>query len=67
MRGGILLLAVTRHDAQEIFVGENIIVHVIHVSGNKVKLGIEAPENVPIYREELLAAMQKAGKAEVSA
>ncbi len=61
------MLAVTRHDEQEIFIGENIIVRIIHVSGNKVKVGIEAPEDVPIYREELLAAIHKAKKAEASA
>ncbi len=53
------MLALTRKEQQEIFIGQNIIVHIVSVSGNRVQLGIEAPADVPVYREELLQEQTK--------
>ncbi len=33
--------------------GDDIVVHVMEVAGNSVRLGIEAPRSVTIYREEI--------------
>ena len=50
-------------------VGENVTVRVLEVKGNQVRLGIEAPGDVRIYREEVYRAIRKeteeaAGKTE---
>jgi carbon storage regulator len=52
-------------------VGETVTVRVLEVKGNQVRLGIEAPGDVRIYREEVYRAIRKeneeAGKSEPGA
>jgi carbon storage regulator len=52
-------------------VGENVTVRVLEVKGNQVRLGIEAPGDVRIYREEVYRAIRKeneeAGRSEPQA
>ncbi|ADB16762.1 carbon storage regulator, CsrA [Pirellula staleyi DSM 6068] len=47
------MLVLSRKEAERIRVGDSIIVTVVRVSGDKVRLGIEAPPNVLVLREEL--------------
>ena len=48
------MLVLSRKLNEEIRIGENIVVRVIGITGNQVRLGIVAPADVPILREELL-------------
>jgi carbon storage regulator len=48
------MLVLTRKVGEEILIGDRINVKVIEISGSKVKLGIEAPADMRIYREEIL-------------
>ncbi len=48
------MLVLTRRLGESIVIGENIIVTVLSVKGGQVRLGIEAPKEVSIQREELL-------------
>ena len=47
------MLVLSRKEKQEIMIGDNIIVKIIKVRGSKIKIGIEAPNNVAIARTEL--------------
>lgn len=47
------MLVLSRKEHQRIRVGDSIVVTVVRVSGDKVRLGIEAPESVRVLREEL--------------
>ena len=47
------MLVLSRKKGQSIVIGGNIVVTVLSVDGAKVRLGIEAPEEVPVYRAEL--------------
>ena len=47
------MLVLTRRLGESITIGENIRLVVVDIDGNQVKLGIEAPRNIEIYREEL--------------
>ncbi|MBS0263327.1 MAG: carbon storage regulator [Planctomycetes bacterium] len=47
------MLVLTRKAGQEICIGEDIYVKVISIQGNKVRLGITAPRNVALQRQEL--------------
>lgn len=49
------MLVLSRKEKQEIMIGDNIIVKIIKVRGSKIKIGIEAPNNVVIARTELTA------------
>jgi carbon storage regulator len=51
------MLVLTRKENERIVIDGRIIVTVVRVQGDKIRLGIEAPREVPIMREELLAAV----------
>jgi carbon storage regulator len=52
------MLVLTRKVGAEIFIGDQINIKVIEISGNKVRLGIDAPVSMRIYREEILAKVK---------
>ncbi|PKM88334.1 MAG: carbon storage regulator [Firmicutes bacterium HGW-Firmicutes-12] len=47
------MLALTRKIGQSIMIGENIEITVVEVRGDQVKLAVQAPRAVPIYRKEI--------------
>ncbi|MCU1595027.1 MAG: Carbon storage regulator [Frankiales bacterium] len=49
------MLVLTRRKNQSIVIGGDIVVTVLEVKGDQIRLGITAPRNVQVYREELLA------------
>ena len=52
------MLVLTRKVGEEIYIGDRICVKVMEISGGKVRLGIDAPVSLRIYREELLAKVK---------
>ena len=48
------MLILTRKVEERILIGESTVVAVLEIEGNRVKLGIEAPREVTILREELV-------------
>lgn len=52
------MLVLTRRVDESIAIGENIVVTVLAVEGDRVKLGISAPREVPILRQEVYEAIQ---------
>jgi len=48
------MLVLTRKPGEQIRIGNDIVVTVLEVSGNKVRVGIDAPDNVSIVRGELV-------------
>jgi carbon storage regulator len=49
------MLVLSRRESQRIKLGDSIVVTVIRVAGDRVRLGIEAPLDVVVLREELNA------------
>jgi carbon storage regulator len=47
------MLVLTRRLGEAITIGEQIKITVVDIDGNQVKLGVEAPRSIEIYREEL--------------
>lgn len=47
------MLVLTRKTGEKIHVGSGITISVIEIRGTKIRLGIDAPEDVPIFRAEL--------------
>jgi carbon storage regulator len=47
------MLVLSRKESEKIRLGDSIVVTVVRVSGDKVRLGIEAPPDVLVLREEL--------------
>jgi len=54
------VLVVSRKIGERIFIGEKIVVTVVKISGGGVRIGIDAPPEMPIVREELAEKLQEA-------
>jgi carbon storage regulator len=53
------MLVLTRKSNQSIMIGDEIEVSVLSVMGDKVRIGIQAPRSVPVYRREVYIAIQR--------
>jgi carbon storage regulator len=51
---GIAVLVLTRRKNQSIVIGDDIVITVLEVKGDQIRIGITAPREVQVYREELL-------------
>lgn len=51
-------LVLTRESDQSINIGNDIVITVIQIRGDKVRLGIQAPRDVPVHRHEVYEAIQ---------
>ena len=57
------MLVLSRKLGEKIYIGENVCITVVDIDRGKIRLGIEAPRDVPIYREELLPLKNAAAGA----
>lgn len=48
------MLVLTRHAGEKINIGDDIVISVVRLQGGRVKLGIEAPKDIPINRHDIL-------------
>ena len=53
------MLVLTRKPRQQIMIGDSIVVNVVEVQGDNVRIAIEAPRDVKIYRGEIYQAIQE--------
>ena len=53
------MLVLSRQRDESIIIGDNIVVTVVDVRGDKVRLGIEAPREVSVHRREVYEAIQR--------
>lgn len=60
------MLALARKVNESIIINDNIEVTVLEIKGDQVKVGINAPKSVPIYRKELYIQIQQANKEAVN-
>jgi carbon storage regulator len=57
------MLVLSRKLGEKIYIGENICITVVDIDRGKIRLGIEAPRDVPIFRQELLPLKLSTGEA----
>lgn len=55
------MLVLSRKRNECIRVGHDIIIRVIEIRGDKVRIGVEAPESVAVHRQEVYEAIQRDG------
>ena len=55
------MLVLTRKVNESIVIGDNVTVTVVEIHGNRVRLGIQAPTEVPVHRSEVYAAVNTGG------
>jgi carbon storage regulator len=58
-QGGNQLLVLTRKSNQSIMIGDEIEVSVLSIMGEKVRIGIQAPRNIPVFRKEVYLEIQQ--------
>ena len=54
------MLVLSRKTDEKVVIGDNIVVTIVEVKGDNVKIGIEAPRSIKIYRAEIFEAVEKA-------
>jgi len=59
------MLILSRKIDEKIKIGEEITVTLIDIHGDQVKIGVEAPKNVKVFRQEVFDAIQKENEAAV--
>jgi carbon storage regulator len=60
----ILMLILTRKVGEIIMIGDDIVVKVLGVRSGQVKIGIEAPRELPVHRHEIFERIKSGGDAE---
>jgi carbon storage regulator len=53
------MLVLSRQRDESIIIGDNIVVTIVDIRGDKVRLGIEAPTEIPVHRREVFEAIQR--------
>ncbi len=51
------MLVLTRRVDESLVIGENIVVTILAIEGDKIKIGVTAPREIPVLRKELWDAM----------
>ncbi len=51
------MLVLSRKRDQRIVIGENITITIVEIRGDKVRLGIDAPSDIPVHRHEVYEAL----------
>lgn len=53
------MLVLSRTRNEQVIVGDCITIAIMEIRGDKVKLGIEAPKEIPVHRKEVFDAIQR--------
>ncbi len=53
------MLVLSRQKDESIMIGDNVEITIVDVRGDKVRLGIAAPKDIPVHRKEVYEAIQR--------
>jgi len=53
------MLVLSRQRDESIIIGDDIVITIVDIRGDKVRLGIQAPKEIPVHRQEVYEAIQK--------
>ncbi|MBX5461624.1 MAG: carbon storage regulator CsrA [Steroidobacteraceae bacterium] len=60
------MLILTRRTGETVMIGNDVTVTVLGVKGNQVRIGINAPKNVPVHREEIYERIKREMQGEAN-
>jgi carbon storage regulator len=61
------MLIITRRPGEKIVLGDDVVVTLMEISGQTARIGIDAPQALPVYREEIWEAVKAENEAAASA
>ena len=61
------MLIITRRPGERIMLGDDTSIHIMEIVGNNVRVGVEAPKSIPVYREEIWTAVKEENRAAAAA
>lgn len=53
------MLVLSRHRDESIMIGDDVVITIVDIRGDKVRLGIDAPQDIPVHRQEVYEAIQR--------
>ncbi len=53
------MLVLSRHLDESIMIGDDVVITIVDIRGDKVRLGIQAPTEIPVHRQEVYDAIQR--------
>ncbi len=53
------MLVLSRHRDESIMIGDDVVVTIVDIRGDKVRLGINAPQDIPVHRREVYEAIKR--------
>lgn len=56
------MLVLSRHRDESIMIGDDVVITIVDIRGDKVRLGIDAPQDIPVHRREVYDAIQRENK-----
>ena len=57
------MLVLSRHRNESIMIGDDVMISIIDIRGDKVRLGIDAPQEIPVHRQEVYDAIKREQKS----
>jgi carbon storage regulator len=60
------MLVLTRRSQQSIMIGKDVVITVLEVRGDQVRIGVSAPRDVEVHREEVFLELQEANRSAAS-
>ena len=57
------MLALTRKKGEALVINNNVEITILEIRGDQIKIGVNAPKEVPVYRKEVYLQIQKENKA----
>lgn len=55
------MLVLSRQRDESIIIGDNVVITIVDIRGDKVRLGIQAPTEIPVHRQEVYDAIRREG------
>ncbi len=57
------MLIITRRPGEKVMLGDDVVVEIMEIVGNQVRIGVQAPQSVRVYREEIWLAVKEENRA----